>query len=374
MKIIHLSDLHIGKKLREMPLVEDQRHILGKILDITSQEQPDCVIIAGDIYDRSAPPAEAVAMFDDFLTSLAELGKPVMLISGNHDSPERIAFGGRIMEKRGVYFSPVYSGKVAPITLTDQYGPVDFWLLPFIRPATVRPFFEDMQIQTYNDAVSAAVGAMELDKSRRNVIAAHQFVTGAYCCDSEEISVGGTENVDAAIFADFDYTALGHIHNPQNIGENSAIRYCGTPLKYSFSEANRDKSVTVVELCQKGQLEIRQVPLEPLHEVRELRGSFQEIWQEPYSEDLLHIVLTDEEETPDALGKLRVRFPALLHLEYDNKRTRALGTVADGAQISSRAPSVLFAEFYSLRNGQELTEEQSQFVESLIKEIWEGEE
>ena len=374
MKIIHLSDLHIGKKLREMPLVEDQRHILGKILDITSQEQPDCVIIAGDIYDRSAPPAEAVAMFDDFLTSLAELGKLVMLISGNHDSPERIAFGGRIMEKRGVYFSPVYSGKVAPITLTDQYGPVDFWLLPFIRPATVRPFFEDMQIQTYNDAVSAAVGAMELDKSRRNVIAAHQFVTGAYCCDSEEISVGGTENVDAAIFADFDYTALGHIHNPQNIGENSAIRYCGTPLKYSFSEANRDKSVTVVELCQKGQLEIRQVPLEPLHEVRELRGSFQEIWQEPYSEDLLHIVLTDEEETPDALGKLRVRFPALLHLEYDNKRTRALGTVADGAQISSRAPSVLFAEFYSLRNGQELTEEQSQFVESLIKEIWEGEE
>ncbi|HBB20532.1 MAG: exonuclease SbcCD subunit D [Ruminococcus sp.] len=374
MKIIHLSDLHIGKKLREMPLVEDQRHILGKILDITSQEQPDCVIIAGDIYDRSAPPAEAVAMFDDFLTSLAELGKPVMLISGNHDSPERIAFGGRIMEKRGVYFSPVYSGKVAPITLTDQYGPVDFWLLPFIRPATVRPFFEDMQIQTYNDAVSAAVGAMELDKSRRNVIAAHQFVTGAYCCDSEEISVGGTENVDAAIFADFDYTALGHIHNPQNIGENSAIRYCGTPLKYSFSEANRDKSVTVVELGQKGQLEVRQVPLEPLHEVRELRGSFQEIWQEPYSEDLLHIVLTDEEETPDALGKLRVRFPALLHLEYDNKRTRALGTVADGAQISSRAPSELFAEFYSLRNGQELTEEQSQFVESLIKEIWEGEE
>ncbi len=374
MKIIHLSDLHIGKKLREMPLVEDQRHILGKILDITSQEQPDCVIIAGDIYDRSAPPAEAVAMFDDFLTSLAELGKPVMLISGNHDSPERIAFGGRIMEKRGVYFSPVYSGKVAPITLTDQYGSVDFWLLPFIRPATVRPFFEDMQIQTYNDAVSAAVGAMELDKSRRNVIAAHQFVTGAYCCDSEEISVGGTENVDAAIFADFDYTALGHIHNPQNIGENSAIRYCGTPLKYSFSEANRDKSVTVVELGQKGQLEIRQVPLEPLHEVRELRGSFQEIWQEPYSEDFLHIVLTDEEETPDALGKLRVRFPALLHLEYDNKRTRALGTVADGAQISSRAPSELFAEFYSLRNGQELTEEQSQFVESLIKEIWEGEE
>ena len=185
---------------------------------------------------------------------------------------------------------------------------------------------------------------------------------------------GGTENVDAAIFADFDYTALGHIHNPQNIGENSAIRYCGTPLKYSFSEANRDKSVTVAELGQKGQLEVRQVPLEPLHEVRELRGSFQEIWQEPYSEDFLHIVLTDEEETPDALGKLRVRFPALLHLEYDNKRTRALGTVADGAQISSRAPSELFAEFYSLRNGQELTEEQSQFVESLIKEIWEGEE
>ncbi|MBQ8960254.1 MAG: exonuclease SbcCD subunit D [Ruminococcus sp.] len=374
MKLIHLSDLHIGKKLREMSLAEDQRHILGQILRIVSQEDPDCVIIAGDIYDRSAPPAEAVAMFDDFLTSLAELGKPVMLISGNHDSPERIAFGGRIMEKRGVYFSPVYSGKIAPVTLSDEYGEVDFWLLPFVRPATVRPFFEDSQINTYNDAVSAAVGALELDSSRRNVIAAHQFVTGAYCCDSEEISVGGTENVDAGIFEKFDYAALGHIHNPQNIGGDPRIRYCGTPLKYSFSEAKRDKSVTVAELGEKGSLTVREVPLEPLHEVRELRGSFEEIWQEPYSEDFLHIVLTDEEETPDALGKLRVRFPALLHLEYDNRRTRAIGAVSEGAQTGEKLPSELFAEFYELRNGQELTEEQQGFIEELIKEIWEEEE
>ena len=374
MKIIHLSDLHIGKKLREISLAEDQHYILGKILEIISQEQPDCVIIAGDVYDRSAPPAEAVAMFDDFVTALAGMERPVMIISGNHDSPERIAFGSRIMEKRGVYFSPVYSGKVTPVTLEDDCGQVDFWLMPFVRPANVRPFFEEEQIQNYTDALSTAIGAMELDSSRRNVLVAHQFVTGASTCESEEISVGGTENVDAAVFAPFDYVALGHIHNSQNIGGDPSIRYFGTPLKYSFSESRRSKSVTVVELGEKGQLDVREVELRPLRDVRELRGSFEEISSQQYSEDFLHITITDEEETPDALGKLRIRFPNLLLLDYDNKRTRAIGTVTDAADIQDKSPQEPFGEFYRMRNGQEMTAEQSSFMEKLIKQIWEEEE
>lgn len=374
MKIVHLSDLHIGKKLKELSMIPDQRYILRQILDIIRQECPDCAVIAGDVYDRSTPPTDAVEEFDDFITSLAEMNVPVMIISGNHDSPERIAFGSRIMKKRGVFFSPVYNGKVEPVTLSDEFGEVDFWLMPFVRPANVRPFFEDVSIQSYTDALGAAIGAMELDRSRRNVIVSHQFVTGAACGGSEEVTVGGTENVEASVYEAFDYAALGHIHNPQNIRGKQSVRYCGAPLKYSFSEAGRDKSVTVAELGEKGQLTVREIPLVPLHEVRELRGTFDEINALPYCEDFLHITLTDEEETPDAQGKLRIRFPNLLLLDHDNKRTRAIGRLDDAAEIEEKSPQELFGEFYELRNGQEMTTRQADFINKLITEIWEEEE
>ena len=260
MKLIHLSDLHIGKRVNEVSMIEEQAYILNQILEAVDAEQPGAVLISGDVYDKSVPSAEAVTLFDDFLCRLADRKQQVFIISGNHDSAERLAFGGRLMEDRGIHLSPVYDGSISPITLTDEYGGVHFWLLPFLKPAHVKRFYPDAGLESYTDACRVAVEKMGIDTSERNVILVHQFVTGSATCDSEEISVGGTDNVDADVFADFDYVALGHIHGPQNIG-SERIRYCGTPLKYSFSEAKHQKSITVVELGEKGGFALRTIPL-----------------------------------------------------------------------------------------------------------------
>ena len=272
MKLIHLSDLHIGKRVKEVSMIEEQEYILTQILRIIDGERPDTVLIAGDVYDKSVPSAEAVTLFDDFLCRLARRQLPVLIISGNHDSPERLSFGGRLMEGAGIHFSPVYHGEVKPITLTDAQGEVHFWLLPFVKPAHVKRYFPDEGIERYTDAVRVAIANMGVDNTARNVLLTHQFVTGASTCESEELSVGGSDNVDASVFDDFDYVALGHIHGPQNIGSNR-IRYCGTPLKYSFSEAGHYKSVTVAELGGKGELTLRTVPLTPRHDLREIQGT-----------------------------------------------------------------------------------------------------
>lgn len=271
MKLIHLSDLHLGKRVNEFSMVEDQKYILNEILKIIDQESPDGILLAGDLYDRPVPSAEAVQLFDSFLTRLAQRKIPVFAISGNHDSAERIAFGSHIMSDSGICMSPVYDGKTAKYCLKDSYGEVWIHLLPFIRPATVRHALdgeEDVEdIRTYQEAVLAAVKHMEIDRSQRNVLLAHQFVVGAMQCDSDEISVGGIDQIEAEVFRDFDYVALGHIHSPQNVG-SPKIRYCGTPLKYSFSEAGQQKSVTVVELGEKGSPDVREIPLTPLRDMQ----------------------------------------------------------------------------------------------------------
>ena len=276
MKFIHLSDLHLGKRVNEISMTDDQSYILTQIIDIINAEHPDAVVIAGDVYDKSVPPAEAVTLFDGFLCRLAERKLPVLIISGNHDSPERLAFGGRLMEGAGIHLSPVYDGKVEPVTLSDSHGDVHFWLLPFVKPAHVKRYFPDAGIESYTDALRTAVEHMGVDFTARNVLVTHQFVTGAATCESEEISVGGSDNVDISVFGGFDYVALGHLHGPQNILSNR-IRYCGTPLKYSFSEAGHHKSVTVVELGEKGSLHLQTIPLNPRHDLREIRGTFAEL-------------------------------------------------------------------------------------------------
>ena len=263
MKLLHLSDLHLGKRVNEFSMLEDQAYILTKILNTIDDEKPDAVLIAGDVYDKSVPSAEAVGLFDDFLVKLAKKQVPAFVISGNHDSPERLAFANRLIDASGIHLSPVYSGDVRPVTLTDAFGPVHIYMLPFVKPAHVRRFFPDEEIISYTDALAAAIRQMDPDLSARNVLLTHQFVTGAERSESEEISVGGTDNVDASVFEGFDYVALGHIHGPQNIG-SERIRYCGTPLKYSFSEASHKKSVTVAELGEKGSLTVRTVPLLPM--------------------------------------------------------------------------------------------------------------
>lgn len=376
MKLIHLSDLHLGKRVNEYSMLEDQEYILKKIVNIIDEEQPDGVIIAGDVYDKSVPPADAVQLFDDFLVQLSRRSLEVFVISGNHDSPERIAFGSRIMDAGGIHLSPVYSGKIAPFAMKDEYGTVNIYMLPFIKPAMVRRFCEE-EIATYTDAVRYAVSQMNVNPLERNVLITHQFVTGASRSESEEISVGGTDNVDAGVFEAFDYVALGHIHSPQNCGSDR-IRYCGTPLKYSFSEARDQKSVTVVELAEKGDVSYRTVDLIPQYDMVELKGTYEELtaksfyenttWQEDYT----HLTLTDEEDIPDAIGKLRTVYHRLMKLDYDNRRTRSNAEIGGESEIDSKSPLELFKDFYSLQNNQPMSPEQTEFMKKLIEKTWEG--
>lgn len=375
MKFIHLSDLHLGKRVNEFSMLEDQQHILTMILKIIDDEQPNAVLIAGDVYDKSVPSAEAVGLLDDFLCRLAQRRLHIFLISGNHDSPERIAFAGRLMETAGVHLSPVYNGKVEPTVLEDEYGPVNVYMLPFLKPAHVRRFFPEEEIKTYTDALRTAVNGLGMDPVQRNILITHQFVTGAARSESEELSVGGSDNVDAAVFDGFDYVALGHIHGPQNI-DSERLRYCGTPLKYSFSEAGHVKSVTVAALEEKGSLTVRTVPLVPKRDMRELRGTHDELTYKPNyegtnTEDYLHIALTDEEDIPDVIGKLRAVYPNLMKLDYDNRRTRSSAQLDGAGEPERESPLTLFGEFFEQQNGRPLSEEQLAFSRDLIEQIWE---
>ena len=377
MKLIHLSDLHLGKRVHEFSLLEDQIDILDKILAVVDDERPEAVVIAGDIYDKAVPPAEAVTVFDEFLCRLAARRLQVFVLSGNHDSPERIAFGGRLMEGSGIHLSPVYSGRLEPVVLEDAFGPVAFYQLPFVRPAHVRRHFPEAEIGSYSDALRVALAEAAADDTPRKVLVTHQFVTGAARSESEEISVGGSDNVDAAVFDPFDYVALGHLHRPQNVGREG-LRYCGTPLKYSFSEVDHQKSVTVAELGEKGRLAVRTVPLSPLREMELLRGSFLQLTDPVFvaaraRDSFYHITLTDEEEIPFALGRLRQSYPNLMRLAYDNRRTRAVSAVGQATAVERRSPIELFDELYEKQNGQAMSEEQRSYLLGLIGEIWEGE-
>lgn len=375
MRFIHLSDLHLGKRLNEFSMLEDQEYILKRILGVIDDEKPQAVIIAGDVYDKSIPSAEAMQLFDDFLCSLAKRKLQVLVISGNHDSPERLSFASRLIDLSGVHISQVYNGAVMPIELPDEHGKVNFYMLPYIKPVHVRSKFPDEQIDSYNDAVRVAVEKMKIDPSERNVLITHQFVTGAMRSESEEISVGGADNIDAGLFNDFDYVALGHIHGPQNIG-SERVRYCGTPLKYSFSEASHVKSVTVVDIGAKGELTVRTVPLSPMHDMRELRGSYWELtlkenYEGTATDDYVRVTLTDEEDIPDVMGKLRAIYPNIMNVAYDNKRTRAKTEIEELEDAEHKSPLDIFGELYEKQNGQPMSGEQTAFMKELIERIWE---
>lgn len=380
MKFVHLSDLHLGKRVNEYPMLEDQKYILNKILNIIDDEKPDAVLIAGDIYDKSVPTAEAVKVFDDFLVRLADKNLQVFIESGNHDSVERIAFGGRLMENKGVHITPPYSGEVNPIVLTDEYGECCVYMLPFIRPLDVRRELCDDTIESYTDALNAAVKHMGIDTSVRNVLVTHQFITDSQICDSEEISIGGSDNVDSWVFDDFDYVALGHIHGPQNVTKK--IRYCGSPLKYSFSEANHQKSVTVMELFEKDNLKIRTVPLIPKHDMVEIKGEYDQLMNRDfymgtgYCDDYMHITLTDEYDIPDAVAHLRTIYKNLMKMDYDNSRTRLGNTEVAHETVDINNADMalkLFEGFFKEYNGRDMDDNQSEYIKSVITEIWEEE-
>ena len=373
MKFAHIADLHIGKRVHDFSMMEDQRYILEEMLRIFDEEKVDGVLIAGDVYDKTLPSAEAVQVFDDFITKLAKMEMPIYMISGNHDSAERLAFGAQLFENNGVYISPVYEGEVKKVEVEDVYGTVNIWLLPFLKPATVRHALQREDINTYEDGVVAALQGCEIDTEQRNILVAHQFVTGADRSDSEETSVGGLDNVSAEVFEDFDYVALGHIHRAQKMGRE-ALRYSGTPLKYSFSEADHKKSVTIVELLEKGRVEIHVVPLVPRRDMRKMRGTYMEVTaRDAYTEenkmDYLQITLTDEEDVPGELQKLRTVYSNLMRLEYDNARTRENREVQAVEAQEQKSELELFEEFYELLNNESMKDEQVEFVEKLIQDL-----
>ena len=377
MKFVHLSDLHLGKRVNEYSMLEDQRYILRQILAFVREEAPEAVILAGDIYDKSVPPAEAVTLFDAFLKELACEDRRVMIISGNHDSAERLAFGSSLMEQSGVYFSPVYDGQVAPVVLADAWGEVRFWLLPFIKPLHVRSAFPEEEIASYSDAVRTAVSHMELDPAQRNVLVTHQFVAGAARTDSETTSVGGTDAVDKEVFDAFDYVALGHLHGPQSVGCET-VRYCGTPLKYSFSEMHQEKSVTVVEMGGKGEILVRTRELHPLHDLREIRGTYLELtdrrnYEGTATEDYLHVVLTDEEDVYDAFTKLQSIYPNIMSLDYDNTRTRAGGVMSAVPEQEKLSETDLLELLYEQQNGTKMNEAQRRWAEETFAGLRETE-
>ncbi len=376
MKILHLSDLHIGKRVNDFSMLEDQKYILNKILTIIDEEKPEVIIIAGDVYDKSVPSAEAVQLFDEFLVSLSERKLKIFIISGNHDSPERLSFGGRLMNPSGIHISPVYQRGIKPVVLTDEEGDLNIYMLPFIKPVHVRGQFPDKEIKSYSEAIQVAIEDMEIDPSQRNILITHQFVTGAKRSESEDISIGGSDNIDGRIFDDFDYVALGHLHSPQ-IMLRESIRYCGTPLKYSFSEAKDEKSVTIIDFKKKNDLKIYTVPLIPKRDMRVIKGTYMEVtdknfYKDTDTEDYLHITLTDEEEIPEVIGKLRAVYPNIMKLEYDNTRTRQGVVITGTMDVDKKSPIELFSQFYELQNNQLMNEEQKELIESLVEKIWEG--
>ena len=376
MRFLHTADLHIGKRVNEFSMLEDQEYILRQILKTADKEQVEAVLIAGDVYDKQVPSAEAVRLFDWFLTQLNSRKLPVIVIGGNHDSVERLSFGAQIMEESGVYLTQSYDGKVVPVRLEDEYGPVNLWMLPFLKPAMVKRFFSEQDIVTYQDALETVIGNMELNREERNLLIAHQFVTGAVTGGSEdsvEVFVGGVENVDDSVFADFDYVALGHIHRAQSAG-GEQIRYSGTPLKYSFSEIRHEKSVTIAELKEKGSLTVHQEPLKPLHDMREIRGSYEElVLRENYQgtdlEDYLHVILTDENDIPDVIGRLRSIYPNIMKLDYDNQRTRRNQELMKEEAAVEQSPMELLGQFFSQQNNQEMSPEQTEYARTLMETI-----
>ena len=362
-------------------MMEEQKYILNEILNIVDKEKADGVLIAGDVYDKPIPPAEAVQLFDSFLNGLAERNLRTFIISGNHDSPERLSFGGELMKGRGVYVSPVFRSVPEPVVLQDEFGELNMYMLPFVKPVHVRHVLgiEEEQgsekLTTYNEAVQAVVEAMHVNPTKRNVLLSHQFVTGAVRSESEEVSVGGLDNVDASCFDVFDYVALGHIHGPQHISREE-VRYSGTPLKYSFSESRHQKSVPVVELKKKGEVEIRLVPLAPRTDMREIKGTYERLMSREFyhgtnTGDYLHITLTDEEDIPDVLNKLRVVYPNIMKLDYENTRTKRQQAMELLEDVKQKSPLELFEEFYEIQNNQPMSEEQEIWMRTWIEKIWE---
>lgn len=376
MRFLHMADLHLGKRVNEFSMIEDQKYMLKEILNIIDEQKVEAVLMAGDIYDKPVPSTEAVMLLNNFLNSLVDRNMKSFIISGNHDSAERIGFGADIMSAGGVYLSKVFDGIPEKITLEDEYGKLNIFMLPFIKPAYVKNIYPDADIASYDEAISYVMKKTRVNKNERNILMAHQYVNGAVRCDSEDVPVGGIDEVSADNFKKFDYVALGHLHGPQHIGRET-VRYAGTMLKYSFSEVHHKKSALILDIKQKGTIEIEKVPLIPMRDMRKIKGTYNEIaaksfYERMNVEDYLHITLTDEEEKLNAMGLLRTIYPNIMKLDYDNKRTREKREISGTSVVENKTPGELFAQLFELQNNQSMNKEQEKYVNDLIESIWEG--
>lgn len=376
MRFIHLSDLHIGKNVNGFSMLDEQRNAFKQVIGYIDTEKPDAVLIAGDIYDRTVPNVEAVRLFDDFLTDLAAKEVTVILISGNHDSPERLNYASRLLLERKLYLCGVFDGTLRSVMLSDEYGELKFWLLPFVKPSGVRSMFADKKIESYTDAINVILESANIDYSKRNVLLSHQFYTSAGITptrsESEINPIGGLDAVDVELLSKFDYVALGHLHGAQGVGGN--VRYAGSPIKYSFSEWKQKKSVTIVDIKDKGNITITTLPLIPLHDMREIKGPLEQLMSDEVSsrgnrEDYLRVILTDEEEIIDPMGKIRSIYPNVMALDFENSRTNidALGALKDAEQLEKLSPYDMFSEFFLGITGAVMSEEQVQIVRELME-------
>lgn len=382
MKVMHLADLHLGKIVLEQSMIEDQKYILDQIIDIIQEKQIDVVLIAGDVYDKGIPSIEAVHLFSDFLTRLYRLRIKVFVISGNHDSKERLSFGNVLFIDNGVYIESIFKGKLEFVSLKDEYGDFNIYMLPFVKPADVRGFYPDCKIESYDDAVRCIIEDTKVNDKVRNIIMVHQFVTASGVdiirSDSEAISLGGIDNIDVSLFEQFDYVAMGHIHGAQKLIRDT-VRYAGSPLKYSFSEVHQRKSVPIIEFKEKGNISIELVDLNPIRDMRVIRGPLErlldhDIVQEGNVNDYVSAIITDEDYVMDAIGKLRRVYPNLLRLEYQNTRTMKHTTENDNKfhDIEKKSELDLFSEFYQKQNHIELDSDKQKILMKIIHDVKEN--
>ena len=380
MKILHLADLHLGKILQEQSLIEDQEYMLKEIIKIIKNEDIGAVLISGDVYDRSVPHAEAVNLLDNFLKILIkELKIKVFIISGNHDSKDRLGFGSKIFEDEGLYIESKYNGNLRKIEIEDEYGKLNIYMLPFIKPVEVKQYFEDDLENNYNTAINKIIKKEKINKEERNIILVHQFVTAGTVeperSESEVLTLGGIENVDVSNFDDFDYVAIGHVHRPQKIGRDTA-RYAGTMLKYSFSEINHNKTVPIIDFKEKGNIEINLKELAPIRDMREIKGPIEELLKKENYEkgninDYIKAIITNEETVYDAIGQIRRIYPNTLKLEIRNSKT--INSVEEQnlnlEKVKKKSELELFSDFYKSQNNVDLDENQKEIIKNIISEV-----
>ena len=383
MKLLHLADLHLGRCLLEESLIIEQKYILDEVIKIVSENHVDVVLICGDVYDKSIPSIEAVRLFSQFLTSLYHMHVKVLVIAGNHDSKDRLSFGNELFVDNGVYIEGIFDGSLKCVTLDDEYGDVNIYMLPFVKPADVRMYYPDDDIQSYDDAIKCIINHSNIDVKKRNIIMVHQFVTASGIevkrTESETISLGGIDNVDVSNFYQFDYVAMGHVHGAQKLIRDT-IRYAGSPLKYSFSEVFQNKSLPLIEFKEKGNIHLELIPLTPLHDMRRIRGKFNDLIRKDVISlgdvnDYMYVILTDEDYILDAIGKLRDVYPNVLKIDYDNARVNGIESFDDSVigDISKKSEMDIFLEFYMNQNHIPLDDERIKILDGVIKEIKDSE-